>query len=118
MPEYAGNLMCMPHRLFRLIAFTLIALLPSQASYATVSCGPMQMEMEAAPATDECGGCPENAADSCRLFCGMVCQSLLVSRLAALGESRSPDQEHIALPDSFLVIERGGPDPPPPRLDD
>ncbi|AOF98725.1 hypothetical protein BSY18_4040 (plasmid) [Blastomonas sp. RAC04] len=110
--------MSMPHRLFRLLAFALIALLPSQASYATVSCAPMQMEMEAAPATDECGGCPENFADSCRLFCGMMCQSLLVSRLAALGESRSPDQEHIAPTASFLVIGIRGPDPPPPRLDD
>jgi hypothetical protein len=110
--------MSMLHRLFRLLAFAMIALLPSQASYATVGCAPMQMAMEAPGAPGECDDCRKDVVDSCRSFCGTMCQSVLDLRSPNFSEPSLSGKLHFPLSGSFLVLGLGGPDPPPPRLED
>jgi hypothetical protein len=110
--------MTMPDRLLRLLAFAMIALLPLQASYASVSCAPMEMEMKTCPAPSECDDCRKDVADSCRSFCGTLCQSPVEARLLNFGTPGLSANLHFQFFSHILVLGLGGPEPPPPRLGD
>lgn len=108
--------MTMSHRLFGLLALALVALLPWQASHAAVTCAPMQMAMEATQGTNDCGGCPERAANACRSLCVTLCQSIPDVQSPEMGKPDLSDEEHLPLSDRFPSTGTGGPEPPPPRL--